>query len=408
MKQLTTLTLALFVVCGTPSILPAEVAPKAIPATIAPNAAVIYWQAFSAMPNLNDEQRKLLDSAVATTTTPLTDDLKPIVALYGIALNELHRAGDTAVCDWQLDTSAGPALLLPHLQKARDLSRVALLRARQRFAAGETDAAVSDVIAALKLARDCGSSPILISLLVDVAIEKAATDVLCRHLPQLNKEQLGLVEQRLVALPPTSNLAAAIRWEEQAIGEWLERTINKESAKLADPQAGYQLLTIISPYLGISCNPIPQANDVEGREKAEMLQSITVADVQASQKQLLVDFAELSRIAGLPFDERKEGVQAFVKSLSSTGKMSSRKDFQRYFSRAALPDVGKILDREEQFLIRRQLLEQAVRVQRDGVEALQPIHGKKVAYRKTNHGFELSCPSSTETVTVEIGSSVSA
>jgi hypothetical protein len=93
-------------------------------------------------------------------------------------LHELHRARAVVPCDWQLDMAAGAGLILPHVDKAVELSRVALLRARQRFASGETDAALSDVLAVFKLARDCGSSPLVISMYVDSAIEESATDVL--------------------------------------------------------------------------------------------------------------------------------------------------------------------------------------------------------------------------------------
>jgi hypothetical protein len=52
------------------------------------------------------------------------------------------------------------------LDKARVTSKAALLRAWLEFAAGKIDEAVADVIAVLKLARDCGSSPLMGSLLV--------------------------------------------------------------------------------------------------------------------------------------------------------------------------------------------------------------------------------------------------
>jgi len=377
--------------------------PKAARATVAPNAAGIYWQAFSAMPNLKDEQKKILDAATASTTAPLTDDLKPIVAQFRVALHEMHRARAVTPCDWQLDTEAGPELLLPHLQKARELGRVALLRARQRFAASEIDAAVTDVLAVLKMARDCGSSPILISFLVDVAIEKLAIEVLAAHLPLLKKEQLDQLAASLRELPPTSDVASSIHGEDRLFGDWFDRKLNTLAAKFNDPQAGGTLLAAIGASLGIESNFNPKPDDAEGKRQAELLKSLSVADIRTSLQRLHSDYAELGKIAALPFDERAARINTFEESLSVARKLKTREDALRYLPALLLPAVKNVLTREEQHLVRRQLLEQAIRVQRDGADALQTIHGKKVEHHKTATGFELRCPCGTAQEVLAIG-----
>jgi hypothetical protein len=377
--------------------------PKVGRATVAPNAAGIYWQAFSAMPNLQDEKKKTLDAATASTTAPLTDDLQPIVAQFRVALHELHRARAIAPCDWQLDTEAGPELLLPHLQKARELGRIALLRARQRFAAGEIDAAVTDVLAVLKMARDCGSSPILISILVDAAIEKSAIEVLAAHLPLLKKEQLDQLAVSLRELPSTSDVSSSIRMENSLFGDWLERKFNAEAAKLSAPRADGKLLAAIVEPLGLESDLNPKPDDLEGKRKAELLKSLTVAEVRESLQRLRSDYADLGKIAALPFDERAARINAFEESLSAARKAKTREDALRYLSASLLPAVKNVLVREEQHLVRRQLLEQAIRVQRDGADALLTIHGKKVEHHKTATGFELRCPCGTGQEVLTIG-----
>jgi hypothetical protein len=378
--------------------------PNARRATVVPNAAGIYWQAFSAMPSLKDEQKKILDAATASTTAPLTDELKPIIAQFRVALHELHRARAVAPCDWQLDTDAGPELLLPHLQKARDLGRVALLRARQRFAAGETDAAVADVVAVLKMARDCGSSEILISFLVNVAIEKSAIEVLASHLPRLKREQLDQLAASLRELPATNDVASSIRAEEHLFGDWLDRKINAEVAKLNDSQAGGKLLAAIGASTGLESDLNPKPDDAVGQRKAELLKSLTVAEVRASLARMREDYANLGKIAALPFDERTARIKVFEESLSAASKPKTREDALRYFSAWLLPAVKNVLTREEQQLVRRQLLEQAIRVQRDGANALQSIHGRTVEHHKTATGFELRCTCGTGMETLTIGS----
>ncbi|MCU0871020.1 MAG: hypothetical protein MUE50_01620, partial [Pirellulaceae bacterium] len=79
-------------------------------AAASPNAAVIYWQAFAAMPTLEGEQKAKYEAAIKTTAEPITDDLRPIVARFDTALRELHRARGVEACDWNLDYDAGPEL----------------------------------------------------------------------------------------------------------------------------------------------------------------------------------------------------------------------------------------------------------------------------------------------------------
>ncbi len=386
------LNLSALLALGTYS-LQADELPQAVRRVAAPNAAGIYWHAFAAFPSLDDEQKKLLKATSPTVTAPLSDELVLIVARYERALHELHRAHAVTPCDWQLDMTAGPGLILPHVDKTLELSRVALLRARQRFALGETDAALSDVLAVFKLACDCGASPIVVSMFVDSAIVKSASEVLAAHMTHLKNEQIHQLAAALGELPSTSDLASTIQEDEHMICDWLEREINTEAAKLNDPQAGGKLLMAIMSPLLFRGGPSPSDDEAaEDKRKAELLTSLSVADVRESLKRLRSDYAELHRIAGLPFAERAERVKSIVEPVSAASKMKTRDDAMLYFSAVLMPfDWNHVFAREEQMHVRRQLLEQALRVQLQGTDAVREIHGKKVEYRKTAAGFELSC-----------------
>lgn len=376
---------------------------KAVRRTAAPNAAGIYWQAFSAMPALNEEQKKSFDAATASTTARPTADLAQIIPQFRVSLHELHRARAVGPCDWQLDVEAGPHLLMPHLQKARDLSRAALLRARMRFAAGETDAAISDVLDVYKLARDCGCQPILISFLVDVAIEKMTNDVLAAHLPLLTPAQLDRLAVEIRQLPPTSDVVTCIQWEERLFGDWLARRINEEAAKLNDPQAGGKLLRMLGVDTGLESELQPKSGDAEGKIKADILLSLTVADVRASLQQLRADYAEIGAVAALPFSEQATRLKKLEESLAEARKVTKREDVARYFSTTLLPTVSNVLLREEQFLSRQGLLELAIRMQRHGADTVQAVRTHKVDYKKTTNGFELRCPVAHEEVIIVVG-----
>ncbi len=357
-----------------------------------PNAAVIYWQAFAALPTLEGDQKAKYDAAIKSAAEPVTDDLQPIVARFDTALRELHRARGVAVCDWNLNYDDGPRLLLPHLQKARELSRAALLRARLRFAAKATDDAVADVVAVLKMARDCGSSPLLVSLLVDMAVENMATEVLAANLASLAPHQLDSLAAALKALPATPSVADCIRLEGQIFGDWMERFINAEAARLNDPQTGGKVLAALLEQMN-GGSP-PDANEAEAVQRRKLLESLTVADVRESLRRLRADYAESAKIASLPPAQRRGRWTEFESQLAETRKFAKREDVLRSLSHLLLPAIVKVADREDQFHVRRSLLTFAIQAQRHGPDAIKdaavPNHGP-VECRQTGAGFELRC-----------------
>jgi hypothetical protein len=363
----------------------------------APNAAGIYWIAFAAFPTLTADESKLLADAVASTTPPRAEEITPLVARWRTALHELHRARAVLPCDWQLDVEAGPNLLLSHLQKARELSRVALVRARLRFAAGETDAAVSDVLDVFKLARDCGSSPVLIAWLVDVAIEKMATDVLAAHLPMLKPEQLTRLEAALLALPPSSSLVDCVAYEKRLFGGWLTRTIEAEIARHKDSEAA---VTAIVAAIGLEADLQPKPDDEAGKRKAEFIKAFTQDDLRESLRRLHADYYLLTRIVAMRGTDRDNAMTRLEADLKTAAQPATKEDALRYFSASLLPTVKNVMAREDELAVRRELLIQAVRVQREGPSALKPFQGKPIEYQQTPIGFDLRYPSHT---TLNIG-----
>lgn len=357
-----------------------------------PNAAVIYWQAFAAMPTLEGEHKTKYEAVIKTTTEPVTDDLQPIVGRFDNALRELHRARGVAVCDWNLHYDDGPELLLPHLQKARELSRAALLRARLRFAAQATDEAVADSVAVLKMARDCGSSPLLVSLLVGIAIENMATEVLTANLTRLSPPQLDGLAAALRSLPAPSSAVECMRLEGRIFGDWVERFLNAEAARLNDPQAGGKALAALLEQMNGSSSP--DANEPDADQRRKLLEALTVADVQASLRRLRADYAEVAKIAGLPSADRRGRWTEFETQLAETRKSAQPEDILRTLSHVALPAISKVSEREDQFQVRQQLLLLAIQALRHGPDAIKgatvPGHGP-IEYRQTDAGFELRC-----------------
>src|SRR5438128_9269142 len=108
---------------------PATVAAQGLEAKsdLAANAAMQYWQAFSQLPTLDNDQEKLLADWSAA---PLDAAAQKLIDSSKASLLYLRRGESLARCDWCLDYNDGMGLLLPHLGKSRELARFAALHAR--------------------------------------------------------------------------------------------------------------------------------------------------------------------------------------------------------------------------------------------------------------------------------------
>lgn len=364
------------------------VTPQVAPAPT-PNAAVIYWSAFGVMPSLSQEQRKAIREA-AYSSEAIPDAVQTDLGYYSSSLRELHRALRVPACDWTLDRNAGPFLLLPHCQHARDLAAAGLLRSRLFFEKGDTDAAINDVVAVLHMARECGQDPIVIAMLVDVAIERNACEVLARNLSRLSPAQLDNVLQRMQSLPATPTTAAAFRDESQLYGDWVGRRI-KEEFTGHEPGMGLRILTKIlkEANLGDSLNG---TTDQETQRRRELISSATLDDLRAMVQKMKADYEEIARIADLPYPDRAAPFAKFDEGLAKSRQLANRDDLPRVLSINFLPSYTLISRRIEESHVRRQLLELAIRAQRDGRDSIRgaSIHAVEVKLEASGPGFQLT------------------
>jgi hypothetical protein len=176
-------------------------------------------------------------------------------------------------------------------------------------------------------------------------------------------------------------------------GDWIERLLNAEAAKVNDPKAGGQVLEALFKLL-LADGGSTDANDPEAAQRRQLLESATVADVRESLRLLRADYAELTGIAALPPAERRVRCAEFDAKLAASRKSPQREDALRALSHVCLPAIAKAVGREDQIQVRRQLLLLAIQVQRHGPNGLKtaavPGHGP-VEYHQTDAGFELRC-----------------
>ena len=187
--------------------------PRALAADVGDNAALVYWQAFASLGRLSDAEAKML-----TKWREAKVDAKATVATldrHSDTLQLLHKAAASEACDWGLDTSEGFNMLMPHLGKARQLGRLACLRARVRLGEGNADGAVADLRAASGLALHTGRPPMLISQLVQLALQRHVLEVLEDDAHRLAPAQRKALIADLARWLPVPSVVDGLRMEKQ-------------------------------------------------------------------------------------------------------------------------------------------------------------------------------------------------
>jgi hypothetical protein len=164
-----------------------SVLPPVLPA--GDNAAPLYLQAFGLLEAdkaLRNEKSPLEQATVADVGT---EEVAAILARHAATLDLLRRATAKPGCRFDRDWSRiSWDTLLPEPQAMRQAARLLILAARREAADGDVATALADVIRVHRLAGHVAAEPIVISGLVDLAIDAMALETLAEILPRATAE----------------------------------------------------------------------------------------------------------------------------------------------------------------------------------------------------------------------------
>ncbi len=148
---------------------------KAPPSDLGRNAALTYWRAFAAFPELTKEESSIVAAyrpGFEPKSTP--EQRADLAKRLTRALELMHEASQIPQCNWGIDyEKEGPNADLTYLAKSRDLGRAAAFRARYFWQEGKRKEAAEDLRAAVIMARQVGNEghDTLIAVLVQIANE---------------------------------------------------------------------------------------------------------------------------------------------------------------------------------------------------------------------------------------------
>jgi hypothetical protein len=152
------------------------------------NAAEHYRKAFPLIPKkdalraleLYEAENQLLDALPAAPINAIGLDL---IKRSEPALRELTQGAALKNCDWGANYFA-EAPQMDLMMGARQVAKLACLRASYSFQQKQSRPAIADLAACVKMGRDVGRRGPFIATLVQFAIENSAIDVTAAYLPQ--------------------------------------------------------------------------------------------------------------------------------------------------------------------------------------------------------------------------------
>lgn len=327
-----------------------------------PNAALQYWQGFAVLPTLNEAQRDIVEHI---DSAELNAQATGLIEASTNSLRQLHRGAAIEECDWGLNKQDGLMLLLPHLGKAREMARLACLRARLEFNRGDAAAALEDLGDAIVLARQSGAGSTLIAILVQDSIEQMVIEVASSHVVAAKGPALERFGQRLAQLPRGGSM--------------------RESATLIERQFGLD-------WLIDQLKNVKPGEDWRGRLEQMFGNEAGIQDLIKSTKspEDVISRLEASRpyyeqitpLLDLPPDEFRSKSQALYAKYANDawGKM-------------ILPNYSKAYDRDKSAEVRLAMLRAAIAVVETGQDALKNINDPAghapFQYKSEGNGFEL-------------------
>ncbi|MEN6424907.1 MAG: hypothetical protein ABFE13_06070 [Phycisphaerales bacterium] len=135
------------------------------------NAALLYYQAFLSLAELDEGERTLIRAVAAGEADP-NDRAREYVRKCGAAIGFAEAAAQVRTCNWGFRFSQGFDALMPHLAQVRFLNFVLVADARIRAADGDYRGALQRGLLIGTLARQVGDDT-LVSYLVSIALRRS-------------------------------------------------------------------------------------------------------------------------------------------------------------------------------------------------------------------------------------------
>lgn len=355
------------------------------------NPALIYFQAYQNLPHLSEEDTKHLfeHSGGSWPDQPFDERALGLLKQYDSSFKLIRRARFArARCDWGYDLSDGPEALLPGLAPAKRLSQVTRFRMMTALDANEFDRAREEMAAVFTLGRNLSTDRVLISALVQIAVENILNSVIMENYYRLTAEQLDWLVAAFDAAPRRGTIADTIATEHDSFYGYILRKVQAMIREVNGDEGAFW--TRFEPFW----NPI--ATEVDSTtgpdpsaETIKLAAGGTAGGVLRMLEEMPPLYTETARMMALPYPEYQERAPALWARIGAT----SNPFIKQYFT--LFPNIrGK----EFSAIVRQEMVRTAAAYKRGGISALRavqdPLVGgafefSRVQFEGVDRGFKL-------------------
>jgi hypothetical protein len=310
-----------------------------------------------------------------------------------------QAAHATVPCDWGIDLSPGPNIHLPHLGRIKTVCRTAQVRAVWALQQGRPDDARDDLLAAFVLGRNAANDGLLISALVQFAIEALDCGTVAQHFGEFPAETLRQLVEGFDAAPARHTMADCVPTEKYGFYDWqiskileLQKAHPKDNAKV---MAGFRESGVVTAmeFVGYT-NFWPRLVAASGGTSDGVLRLLREEEPLLSR---------VAMIMALPPPEYETQANQFLADIrGSPNPFITALDL--YFSGLALGGGPKFQVRAREFRAQAQLamVQAAVEYRLHGESGLKsvmdpfgngPFGFKRFMFGGVDRGFELKSAS---------------
>jgi hypothetical protein len=356
------------------------------------NPALLYFQAYQYLPQLSEEDNKhLFDHPGAWPDQPFDERALGLLKQYDKAFKLIHRARFAQVpCEWGYDLSDGPDALLPGLAPAKRMAQAARLRAMVSLDATQFEPMRDNVIAAYTLGRNLSADRILISTLVQIAIENILTSVIMENYYRLSADQLDELIQGFDRAPRRGLIVDTISTEHDSFYGSIARTVQKISAD-ADGNSDAFWTRFEAFWNPIATDPESKTGPEPSAVRIRQIVGGDPAGTLRLLNELPALYKETARVMLLPYPEYKTQAPILWDQFTN-----SKNPFIKQF----FPLFTKLRGKEFSAVVRQEMVRAAAAYKRGGADSMRAIHDpligepfefSRVEIEGVDRGFRLKC-----------------
>ena len=195
------------------------------------NPALLYHQGFALRPELSQQDHDYLFTNEWRGRV-LDERFGKLISGFDNSFKLFRRAAKAQVpCDWGADLTDGPEAMLPGLAKAKLAAQTARLRAMWHLQNGKPDETRDDLLAAFALGRQLSTDRVLISTLVQFAIENIVASIIAENFYQLPPQTLAQLAEGMESAPREGLVADCINIENTSFSGYFVRKIAEYRAE---------------------------------------------------------------------------------------------------------------------------------------------------------------------------------